>query len=538
MTQDTKDLEQKLWQSADKLRNNMSPSEYKFIVLGLIFLKYISDSFDERYEKAVAEKYDPEDKDWYLAENVFWVPKEARWKTLQDKAKQSDIGVVVDDAMEAIERENPILKGVLPKDYAKESLDKRRLGELIDIFSTLSMHEGKQSGKDLLGQVYEYFIGMFADAEGQRGGEFYTPQSIVKLLVEMLEPYKGRIYDPCCGSGGMFVQSEKFVEAHQGKLGDVAVYGQESNQTTWKLAKMNMAIRGIDANIAFGDTLHNDKQKDLKADFVIANPPFNVSDWGGELLQDDVRWKFGVPPKGNANFAWMQHFIHHLSPKGTAGFVLANGATSSQSSGEGDIRKAIMDIFAAAGLEKPQLDLLSDEFMAEIRGMKRKNLALEALKQILNDEIKKRFSSNVVKQRAFSDMLFVALKKYKNKSIEAAQVIEELIAIAKEMKVDLAENAALDMSNDEVAFYDALVMNGSAKEVLGDEKLRDLARVLVKRVRNTITIDWAIRDSARARLRVEVKKLLREYGYPPDAEKIATELVLEQTERFVETSEK
>ena len=342
MPQDIKDLEQKLWQAADKLRNNMSPSEYKFVVLGLIFLKYISDAFEERYNKAAEEKYDPEDKDWYLMENVFWVPKEARWKTLQDKAKQADIGVVVDDAMEAIERENPILKGVLPKDFAKESLDKRRLGELIDIFSSLSMHDGKHSGKDLLGQVYEYFIGMFADAEGQRGGEFYTPQSIVKLLVEMLEPYKGRIYDPCCGSGGMFVQSEKFVEAHKGRLGDIAVYGQESNQTTWKLAKMNMAIRGIDASIAFGDTLHTDKHKDLKADFVIANPPFNVSDWGGELLQDDVRWKFGIPPKGNANFAWMQHFIHHLSPKGTAGFVLANGAMSSQSSGEGDIRKAIV----------------------------------------------------------------------------------------------------------------------------------------------------------------------------------------------------
>lgn len=342
MSEDIKELEQKLWQSADKLRNNMSPSEYKFIVLGLIFLKYISDSFEERYNKAVDDSYDPEDKDWYLMENVFWVPKEARWNTLQDKAKQADIGVVVDNAMEAIERENPVLKGVLPKDYAKESLDKRRLGELIDIFSTLSMHEGKHGGKDLLGQVYEYFIGMFADAEGQRGGEFYTPQSIVSLLVEMLEPYKGRIYDPCCGSGGMFVHSEKFVEAHQGRLGDIAVYGQESNQTTWKLAKMNMAIRGIDAKIEFGDTIHNDKHKDLKADFIIANPPFNVSDWGGELLQDDVRWKFGVPPRGNANFAWVQHFIHHLSPKGTAGFVLANGAMSSQSSGEGDIRESII----------------------------------------------------------------------------------------------------------------------------------------------------------------------------------------------------
>jgi type I restriction enzyme M protein len=245
--------------------------------------------------------------------------------------------------MYALERENAkILKGVLPKIYANEGLDKRRLGELIDLFSSISMRDGKHSGKDLLGQVYEYFIGRFADAEGQRGGEFFTPQRIVKLLVEMLEPYKGRVYDPCCGSGGMFVQSEKFIEAHQGKKGDISIWGQESNQTTWKLAKMNMAIRGIDANIEFGDTLHNDKHKDIKADFVIANPPFNDSNWGGELLQDDVRWKFGIPPKGNANFAWIQHFIHHLSPKGTAGFVLANGAMSSQSSGEGDIRKSIV----------------------------------------------------------------------------------------------------------------------------------------------------------------------------------------------------
>lgn len=331
-------IEQKLWAAADKLRSNMDAAEYKHVVLGLIFLKYISDSFKVRYDQAVAEGYDPEDRDWYLAENIFWVPQEARWEMLQDNAKQPNIGVIIDTAMEAIERDNSSLKGVLPKNYAREALDKRRLGELIDLFSTVSLSKQGHHGRDLLGQIYEYFIGMFADAEGKRGGQFYTPKSIVKLLVEMLQPYKGRVYDPCCGSGGMFAQSEKFVEEHQGRLGDIAVYGQESNQTTWKLAKMNMAIRGIEADIRYGDTLHNDQLKDLKADFILANPPFNVSDWGGELLRNDVRWVFGTPPTGNANFAWVQHFYHHLSPLGTAGFVLANGSMSSQSSGEGDIR--------------------------------------------------------------------------------------------------------------------------------------------------------------------------------------------------------
>ncbi len=341
---DIQEIQQKLWQSADKLRNNMDAAEYKHVVLGLIFLKYISDAFEEKYAELKSQEYvDPEDKDEYASENIFWVPKEARWWYLRDNAKQPEIGTIIDDAMDAIERENPKLKGVLPKNYGREALDKRRLGELIDIFSNIQLNGSGHKEKDLLGRIYEYFIGMFADAEGKRGGQFYTPRSIVRLLVEMLEPYKGRIYDPCCGSGGMFVQSEKFIEEHSGRLGDIAIYGQESNQTTWKLAVMNMALRGIDADIKYGDTLHNDQLKDLKADFVLANPPFNDSDWSGELLANDVRWKFGTPPKGNANFAWVQHFIHHLSPTGTAGFVLANGSMSSQSSGEGEIRKSIIE---------------------------------------------------------------------------------------------------------------------------------------------------------------------------------------------------
>lgn len=341
---DIQQIEQHLWQAADKLRNNMDAAEYKHVVLGLIFLKYISDAFEEKHKTLEADKLaDAEDKDEYLADNIFWVPKEARWSYLKDNAKQPNIGVLIDDAMDAIERDNPTLKGVLPKNYARETLDKRRLGELLDTFSNIKFDEGHKS-KDLLGRIYEYFMGMFADAEGKRGGQFYTPRSIVRLLVNMLAPEPGsRVYDPCCGSGGMFVQSEEFIEDHAGRTGDIAVYGQESNQTTWRLGKMNMAIRGIGADIQYGDTLHNDKLPDLKADFVLANPPFNVSDWGGELLRNDVRWKYGTPPVGNANFAWVQHFIHHLATTGTAGFVLANGSMSSQSSGEGEIRKNIVE---------------------------------------------------------------------------------------------------------------------------------------------------------------------------------------------------
>ena len=322
----------------------MDAAEYKHIVLVLIFLKYISESFDELYDRLSADKLsNPEDKDEYLAENVFYVPKLARWKYLQyEKAKQPTIGKDIDDAMDAIEKENPSLKGVLPKEYARPSLDKKRLGELIDLIGNVGFNEPGHSSKDLLGRVYEYFLGMFADAEGKRGGQFYTPESIVKLLVEMLEPYNGRIYDGCCGSGGMFVQSEKFLQAHGGRLDDIAVYGQESNPTTYRLAKMNLAIRGIDAKIELGDTFHNDKHKDLKADYIMANPPFNISDWGGEQLQDSHLWKYGVPPSGNANYGWLQLFLNKLSPNGTAGIVLANGSMTSNSGGENEIRKNLI----------------------------------------------------------------------------------------------------------------------------------------------------------------------------------------------------
>ena len=341
-------FEQTLWQAADKLRNNMDASEYKHVVLGLIFLKYVSDAFEEKHDQLLANQaqgMDPEDKDEYLAENVFWVPPTARWNMLQANAKQPTIGRIIDDAMVAIERDNPNLKGVLPKDYSRAALDKQRLGELIDLIGTIGLGDKDNRSKDILGRVYEYFLSQFASAEGKKGGQFYTPRSVVRVLVEMIEPYKGRIYDPCCGSGGMFVQSEKFVEAHGGRIGDISIFGQESNHTTWKLAKMNMAIRGIDINLGSenADSFHRDLHPDLKADFILANPPFNSSDWGGERLREDARWKFGVPPAGNANFAWVQHFIHHLSPNGIAGFVLANGSMSSNTSGEGEIRKAIIE---------------------------------------------------------------------------------------------------------------------------------------------------------------------------------------------------
>jgi type I restriction enzyme M protein len=341
-------FEATLWQAADKLRNNMDAAEYKHVVLGLIFLKYISDAFEERHAQLLAEVdqgADPEHPDEYRAENIFWVPKEARWSRLQAQAKQPTIGKLIDDAMVAIERDNPSLKGVLPKEYARPGLDKQRLGELIDLIGTIGLGDREHRSKDILGRVYEYFLSEFASAEGKKGGQFYTPQSVVKLLVEMLAPYRGRVFDPCCGSGGMFVQSEKFVEAHGGKLGDISIFGQESNPTTWKLAKMNLAIRGIDANLGSenADSFHRDLHKDLKADNILANPPFNDSDWGGDRLREDVRWKYGVPPTGNANFAWVQHFIHHLAPTGTAGFVLANGSMSSNQSGEGEIRRAIIE---------------------------------------------------------------------------------------------------------------------------------------------------------------------------------------------------
>ncbi|TDQ44105.1 type I restriction system adenine methylase HsdM [Tepidicella xavieri] len=339
-------FEAELFKAADKLRGNMEPSDYKHVALGLIFLKYISDTFEAKHQALLAE--DPqaaEDKDEYLADYVFWVPPAARWSHLQANAKRPEIGTLIDDAMRAIEKDNESLKGVLPKDYARPALNKVMLGELIDLISGIALGEEGNRSKDILGRAYEYFLGQFAGAEGKRGGEFYTPRSVVRVLVEMLEPYSGRVYDPCCGSGGMFVQSEKFVEEHGGRIGDIAIYGQESNYTTWRLAKMNLAVRGIDADIRWNNegSFHKDELRDLKADYILANPPFNISDWGGERLREDVRWKFGVPPVGNANYAWLQHIYHHLAPNGTAGVVLANGSMSSQQSGEGEIRKAMLE---------------------------------------------------------------------------------------------------------------------------------------------------------------------------------------------------
>ena len=338
--------EAQLWAAADKLRGNMEPSDYKHVSLGLIFLKYISDAFEaKRAELLKEELADAEDPEEYLAENVFWVPKAARWSRLQARAKQPSIGKDIDDAMLAIEASNASLKGVLPKDYARPALNKVMLGELIDLVSGIGMAEEADRSRDILGRVYEYFLGGFAGAEGKRGGEFYTPRSVVRLLVEMLEPYKGRVYDPCCGSGGMFVQSEKFVEEHGGRIGDIAIYGQESNYTTWRLAKMNLAVRGIDADIRWNNegSFHKDELPDLKAGFILANPPFNTSDWGGDRLREDARWKFGAPPVGNANYAWLQHIHHHLGSNGVAGVVLANGSMSSAQSGEGDIRRNMVE---------------------------------------------------------------------------------------------------------------------------------------------------------------------------------------------------
>ena len=347
-------FEDKLWQMAEALRGTMDAAEYKHVVLGLIFLKYISDAFEERHAKLLAERAagaDPEDPDEYRAASIFWVPAEARWEHLKARARQATIGQDVDEAMVGIERDNPALKGVLPKDYARPALDKTSLGQLIDLVSNIRVGDEASRSKDVLGRVYEYFLSKFASAEGRKGGQFYTPRCVVKLLVEMLEPYRGRVYDPCCGSAGMFVQSAEFIRAHatgsgnggKGARPDISIYGQESNYTTWRLARMNLAIRGIDGQIAHGDTFHNDRFPDLKADFILANPHFNDKNWKGELLRDDKRWQYGVPPTGNANFAWVQHIVHHLAPKGVAGFVLANGSMSSNQSGEGEIRRELID---------------------------------------------------------------------------------------------------------------------------------------------------------------------------------------------------
>lgn len=344
-------FEDKIWKAADVLRGNLNASDYEGVVLGLIFLKYISDKFEQKYQELKDDEYaDEEDKDEYTAENVFFVPKSARWSVISENAHQPEIGQVIDDAMRAIEDENKRLKGILPKNYARQELDKRRLGDVVDLFTNIEMHSDNDE-KDLLGRTYEYCLQKFASMEGKNAGEFYTPSCIVRTIVEVLKPYKGRIYDPACGSGGMFVQSAKFIKSHQADLNGISIYGQEANPSTWKMAHMNLAIRGLEGNLGmYADTFFDDQHPNLKADFIMANPPFNLSDWGQQSLLEDVRWKYGVPPSGNANFAWMQHMIHHLAPQGKIGLVLANGALSSQSGGEGDIRKAIVDADLVEGI--------------------------------------------------------------------------------------------------------------------------------------------------------------------------------------------
>ncbi len=345
-------FEEKIWRAADKLRGNLDAAEYKGVVLGLIFLKYISDRFEAKYEELLGDEYaDTEDKDEYEADGVFFVPQNARWNVIRDAAHTPEIGVVIDKALRAIEEDNLKLKGVLPSNYARPELDKRRLGDVVDLFSNVKMHTSGEE-KDLLGRVYEYCLQKFASLEGKNAGEFYTPSCIVRTIVEVLQPFEGRVYDPCCGSGGMFVQSAKFLTNHQRALSGISIYGQEANSTTWKMAHMNVAIRGLEANLgaSYADTFFDDQHPTLKADFIMANPPFNLSDWGADKLQNDKRWVYGVPPSGNANFAWMQHMIHHLSPVGRIGLVLANGALSSQTGGEGVIRQRIVEVDLVEGI--------------------------------------------------------------------------------------------------------------------------------------------------------------------------------------------
>lgn len=401
-------FEEEIWKAACVLRGNIDASEYKSVVLGLIFLKYISDRFEHKYEelKAEGEGFE-EDIDEYTSEGIFFVPQGARWKDIAAAAHTPEIGVAIDNAMRSIEKNNKRLKDILPKNFARPELDKRRLGDVVDLFTNIKMHEHGDE-KDILGRTYEYCLSKFAEQEGKLAGEFYTPSCVVRTLVEVLQPFHGRVYDPCCGSGGMFVQSAKFVESHSGNINDISVYGQDSNPTTWKMAQMNLAIRGIDADLGQynADTFFNDCHPTLRADYIMANPPFNLSDWGADKLQDDVRWKYGIPPAGNANFAWMQHMIYHLAPNGKIGMVLANGSLSSQSGGEGEIRKNIVnaDLVDCIVAMPPQLFYttqipVSLWFLSRNKSQKGKTLFIDArkmgtmvtrkLREFTDDDIKK-----------------------------------------------------------------------------------------------------------------------------------------------------
>ena len=492
-------FEAELFKAADKLRANMEPSDYKHVVLGLIFLKYISDKFDAKYQQLLKESPKTvEDRDEYIAENVFWVPKNSRWEYLQNNAKKPTIGSLIDDALRAIEKDNESLKGVLPKDYARPALNKIMLGELIDLISTITIGSQKNNSNDILGRVYEYFLGRFAGAEGKGGGEFYTPSSVVKLLVEILQPYKGRVYDPCCGSGGMFVQSEKFVTEHGGRIGDIAIYGQESNNVTWRLAKMNLAVRGIDSDIKWNNegSFHKDEFKDEKFDFILANPPFNVSDWGGERLKEDVRWKYGVPPAGNANYAWLQHIIHHLKPNGRAGIVLSNNSMSSKTNNEDVIREAIL-----------KADLV--DVMVALPGQLFFSTQIPACLWFLSKNKKTRQGQVLfIDARKLGSMISRAQAELNNNEIEK---------IAKTVSAWRGENAKYE---DVKGFCSSVALSEIAKNgdiltpgrFVGTEEVEDNDEVFADKMQ-ILTKMLSMQMDKSAELDLMIKKKLKDLGY-------------------------
>ena len=523
-------FEAELFKAADKLRGNMEPSDYKHVALGLIFLKHISDSFESKRTELLADYPDgAEDRDEYAAENVFWVPPAARWSHLQANAKQPSIGKLIDEAMIAIEKDNENLKGVLPKDYARPALNAVMLGELIDLISGIALGRDKGDARDVLGRVYEYFLGQFAGSEGKRGGEFYTPRSVVRVMVE---PFKGRVYDPCCGSGGMFVQSERFVEEHGGRMGDIAVYGQESNYTTWRLCKMNLAVRGIDADIKWNSegSFHKDELRDLKADFVLANPPFNISDWGGDRLREDVRWRYGVPPAGNANFAWVQHIAHHLAPAGVAGVVLANGSMSSTQNSEGDIRRALIEgVNGAPGVIDCMVALPGQLFYSTQIPV--------CLWFLARDRSNGLVRSDKLRDRR-SEILFIDARKL-------GHMVDRTRKELSEADVDKITRAyhAWRGEPDAGPYVDVpgFCKSATLEEIKGHSYVLTPGRYVGAEDAEEDDLPFKDRFSGLTErleaqfeeaehLRVLVKRILRKHGYPPDLQDAAVQTVLRQAE--------
>ena len=511
-------FEKQIWDAACVLWGHIPAAEYRKVIIGLIFLRYISSAFERKYNELVAEGEGfEEDRDEYLGENIFFVPEKARWSTVAAAAHTPEIGTVLDEAMREIEAENKSLKNVLPKNYASPDLDKRVLGDVVDLFTNMDMSDTEE-GKDLLGRTYEYCIAQFAAYEGVKGGEFYTPSSIVKTIVAILKPFNNcRVYDPCCGSGGMFVQSVKFIQAHSGNRQNISVYGQESNADTWKMAKMNMAIRGIDAD--FGpyqaDTFFNDLHANLRADFIMANPPFNLSNWGQDKLLDDVRWKYGTPPAGNANYAWIQHMIHHLAP---------NGKQSIKSEG-------VINLFSDM---QEEFSLFDPKFLEEISKMKEKNLAIELLKKLIAEQVSIYRRTNVVKSEKFSEIMQRAINAYLNGMLTNEEVIAEMLKLAKQLAEAHKEGEQLGLTADELAFYDALTKPQAIKDFYENEELIAITKELADTLRKNKTIDWQRKESARAKMRTLIKRLLKKHKYPPEGMDDAVQTVMTQCELWTD----